>query len=78
MFDGIVDHKLLRTHQVRYDVELLPYDAAWLASAVLLAGILVITIAPAAITLMGGAAWWLPRWLDRALPRLAIEREQAS
>ncbi len=29
VFDGIVDHKLLRTHQVRYDVELLPYDLAW-------------------------------------------------
>lgn len=29
LFDGIVDHKLLRLHQVRYGVELLPYDLAW-------------------------------------------------
>lgn len=29
LFDGLVDHKLLRVHQVRYDVELLPYDLAW-------------------------------------------------
>lgn len=29
LFDGIVDHKVLRTHQVRYGVELLPYDLAW-------------------------------------------------
>lgn len=29
VFDGLVDHKLLRVHQVRYDVELLPYDLAW-------------------------------------------------
>jgi len=29
IFDGLVDHKLLRVHQIRYDVELLPYDLAW-------------------------------------------------
>jgi uncharacterized phage infection (PIP) family protein YhgE len=32
-----------------------------LATAVLLAGILVVTLAPATISLMGEAAWWLPR-----------------
>ncbi|WP_454083759.1 DUF2243 domain-containing protein [Georgenia sp. Marseille-Q6866] len=37
LVDGIVVHKVLRLHQVRYDVELLPYDVAWLASALLLA-----------------------------------------
>jgi uncharacterized membrane protein len=36
LFDGIVDHKLLRVHQIRYDVELLPYDLAWNIGAVLL------------------------------------------
>ena len=37
LFDGLVDHKLLRVHQIRYGVELLPYDLAWnLAAAVLL------------------------------------------
>ena len=39
----------------------------------LLAGILVITLAPATIALMGEAAWWLPRWLDRLLPHIDIE-----
>ncbi|GHH71774.1 membrane protein [Streptomyces sulfonofaciens] len=29
LFDGIVDHKLLRLHQIRYGVELTPYDWAW-------------------------------------------------
>jgi uncharacterized membrane protein len=40
LFDGLVDHKLLGLHQVRYGVEhLLPYDLAWnAAGAVLLAG----------------------------------------
>lgn len=36
LFDGIVDHKLLRMHQVRYGVELLPYDIAWNAAGALL------------------------------------------
>jgi uncharacterized membrane protein len=29
LFDGIVDHKLLRLHQVRYGVDVTPYDWAW-------------------------------------------------
>ncbi|GAB77559.1 Uncharacterized membrane protein [Austwickia chelonae] len=36
LFDGVVDHKLLRIHQIRYDVELLPYDIVWIGSALLL------------------------------------------
>ena len=36
LFDGIVSHKLLQIHQIRYGVELLPYDIAWNASAILL------------------------------------------
>lgn len=36
LFDGIVSHKLLQIHQIRYGVELLPYDIAWIASAILL------------------------------------------
>jgi RND superfamily putative drug exporter len=30
---------------------------------------------PAVMALMGKAAWWLPRWLDRALPEISIEGE---
>jgi uncharacterized membrane protein YdfJ with MMPL/SSD domain len=44
-----------------------------LATAVLLAGILVVTLAPATLSLMGEHAWWLPRWLDRLLPHIDIE-----
>ncbi|SCD62074.1 DUF2243 domain-containing protein [Streptomyces sp. OspMP-M43] len=29
VFDGIVDHKLLRLHQIRYGVDIAPYDWAW-------------------------------------------------
>ena len=25
--------------------------------------------------LLGDANWWLPRWLDRVLPRVAVEGE---
>lgn len=32
-------------------------------------------IVPAVMTLMGDAAWYLPRWLDRILPNLDIEGE---
>ena len=44
LFDGTVNHKLLRLHQVRYGVELWPYDVAWNVAAVLLlvAGLLVL------------------------------------
>jgi uncharacterized membrane protein YdfJ with MMPL/SSD domain len=44
-----------------------------LSVAVLLAGILVVTLAPAALVIFGRAAWWLPRWLDRILPHVSIE-----
>ena len=36
LFDGLVDHKVLRVHQVRYGVDLLPYDLAWIGAALLL------------------------------------------
>lgn len=36
LVDGLVNHKVLRVHQVRYDVELLPYDLGWNLAAVLL------------------------------------------
>lgn len=37
LFDGVANHKILRLHQVRYDVEsLVPYDIAWVGAAILL------------------------------------------
>lgn len=39
LFDGIIDHKVLKVHQVRYNVELWPYDLIWnLSGAALLLG----------------------------------------
>ncbi len=46
-----------------------------LATAVVLAGILVVTLAPASIVLFGEAAWWLPGWLDKLLPHISVEGE---
>lgn len=39
LFDGIVNHKLLRLHQVRYVDNVLPYDVAWNAVGLLLLGV---------------------------------------
>ena len=36
LFDGVVDHKVLRLHQVRYVDNLWPYDLAWNGFGVLL------------------------------------------
>jgi uncharacterized membrane protein len=36
LWDGVVDHKLLRVHQVRYGVDLTGYDVAWVAGALVL------------------------------------------
>ncbi|MFI1193399.1 MMPL family transporter [Micromonospora sp. NPDC020750] len=33
------------------------------------------TIVPAVMSLLGKAAWWIPRWLDRLLPNVDIEGE---
>jgi RND superfamily putative drug exporter len=33
------------------------------------------TIVPAVMTLLGKAAWWLPKWLDKRLPDIAIDEE---
>jgi RND superfamily putative drug exporter len=50
-----------------------------LAAAVALdAFILRTVLVPAAMHLFGNANWWLPRWLDRRLPHLAIEPSEAT
>ncbi|HEX8509385.1 MAG TPA: DUF2243 domain-containing protein [Propionibacteriaceae bacterium] len=44
LYDGTVQHKLLRLHQIRYDVDLTRYDVTWNLVAVLLivAGLVVL------------------------------------
>ncbi|GAA3803827.1 MMPL family transporter [Cellulomonas soli] len=32
-----------------------------------------ILLVPAAMHLLGGAAWWMPRWLDRVVPNVDVE-----
>jgi uncharacterized membrane protein len=41
LYDGLVQHKLLGLHQIRYDVGLIPYDVTWnvVAAVILSAGI---------------------------------------
>lgn len=47
-----------------------------LAVAVLLdATVVRLLLVPAAMELLGEKNWWLPGWLDRMLPTIAIERE---
>ncbi|OQO89344.1 hypothetical protein B1813_20570 [Saccharomonospora piscinae] len=36
------------------------------------------TIVPAVMSLLGRSAWWLPRWLDRALPDVDVEGEKLT
>ena len=48
-----------------------------LAVAVLLDATLVrMVVVPATMELLGDRNWWLPRWLDRLLPHLEIERSE--
>ena len=44
LYDGLVQHKLLGLHQIRYGVDLLPYDLVWIvvAAALLVAGLVLI------------------------------------
>ncbi len=50
-----------------------------LAAAVLIdATIVRVILVPATMRLMGEWNWWLPKWLDRLLPRVSLEREIAE
>lgn len=44
LYDGTIQHKVLRIHQIRYDVDIVPYDIVWNGSAVIMiaAGLLLI------------------------------------
>jgi len=47
-----------------------------MASAVFLDALVVrMLLLPAVLEILGRATWWMPRWLDRRLPRIAIEAE---
>ncbi|HYP44836.1 MAG TPA: DUF2243 domain-containing protein [Propionibacteriaceae bacterium] len=44
LYDGIVQHKLLRLHQIRYGVDLGPYDLVWnlVAAALVATGVVLL------------------------------------
>lgn len=45
LFDGLINHKVLNLHQIRYDVNLLPYDLLWniVAAALILIGLFILS-----------------------------------
>jgi putative drug exporter of the RND superfamily len=50
-----------------------------LAAAVLLDAVVIrCLVVPAVMQVLGSRAWWLPRWLDRRLPSVALEPEPQS
>ena len=49
-----------------------------LASAILIAGSMVCVLLPAVMLLMGRHTWWLPKRLDRVLPRISVEGAPAA
>ncbi len=56
LYDGLVQHKLLHFHQIRYNVSILPYDLVWniIAALVIIAG--VVTLARARRARVGSSA----------------------
>ncbi len=36
LYDGTIQHKLMRIHQIRYNVDILPYDLVWNISAAIM------------------------------------------
>ena len=56
------------------DVRVLKVFGLGLAAAVLIdATIVRLVLVPATMELLGKANWWIPRWLDRVLPRVDVE-----
>lgn len=44
LYDGLIQHKVLGLHQIRYDVAILPYDIVWnaLAAALIMVGVVLV------------------------------------
>lgn len=36
LYDGVIQHKIMRIHQIRYGVDILPYDLTWNISAAII------------------------------------------
>ena len=60
---------------VGFDLRQIKEIGLGLAVAILIDATLVRMVAvPATMELIGDANWWFPKWLDRRLPRLSVER----
>jgi RND superfamily putative drug exporter len=55
------------------DATLQPIAFALTVGVLLDAFLIRMTLVPAVLALTGHRAWWLPRWLDRMLPKLDVE-----
>lgn len=44
LYDGLIQHKLMKIHQIRYQVVIFPYDLVWnsLAAVMLIIGVIII------------------------------------
>jgi len=47
LYDGTIQHKIMRLHQIRYDVQLAPYDWTWniLAAVMIVIGVVLLVCA---------------------------------
>src|SRR5215207_1971252 len=47
LYDGTVQHKLMRLHQIRYDVDITPYDVTWniIAAIMIAIGLAILLVA---------------------------------
>jgi RND superfamily putative drug exporter len=56
------------------DLRVLKLLGLGLATAIFIdATIVRMVLVPATMELLGNANWWLPKWLDRILPRISVE-----
>ncbi|MGH9133743.1 MAG: MMPL family transporter [Ilumatobacteraceae bacterium] len=55
------------------DVEVKMFAVGLTVAVLVDATIVRMILVPATMALMGDANWWLPRWLDRALPHMDVE-----
>jgi RND superfamily putative drug exporter len=56
------------------DLRVLKLMGLGLATAIFVdATIVRMVLVPATMELLGNANWWLPRWLDRLVPRISVE-----
>ncbi|SDJ83132.1 DUF2243 domain-containing protein [Sediminibacillus albus] len=44
LYDGTIQHKVWKLHQIRYDVEVLPYDLVWNSTACLMIAFSILTL----------------------------------